>query len=337
MTAQRGDLVEDGTRGEVELRPAEQARGHEQRRGRRCGNRSRPSPRAATCRRRARARSRSPPPPRRPRRRTRPPGRAPSRRGRPRARSARRAGRRSRRPRRRARSPAPRRRRRASGRGRRRGRGRRPRRSAPRRRRDHTAAPTPTGRAPPVPGVARPPRHRHPGGRWASAAPSRPARSGPERAGPAWPTCTESARRAPRRRPAPARAVPVPDLCSGPRGARRAWTGTTRGRGPGPRPCRGSAPPRSRRSSRPGRWPAPPGHRSTPGRRGARRRPSRARDEVVARRDVHPPDLLDLVRPNVADVRLAHGGIIRSRVPTTAYGASRRADCGKSNENTLTR
>src|SRR5262249_50733905 len=42
-----------------------------------------------------------------------------------------------------------------------------------------------------------------------------------------------------------------------------------------------------------------------------RSRPTSAHHEVVARGDVHPPDLLEVVRPDLADVRLAHGGIIQ--------------------------
>src|SRR5262249_8346705 len=42
-----------------------------------------------------------------------------------------------------------------------------------------------------------------------------------------------------------------------------------------------------------------------------RRGSTSAHHEVVARGDVHPPDLLELVRPDVADVRLTHGRIIQ--------------------------
>src|SRR5213593_3906996 len=44
-----------------------------------------------------------------------------------------------------------------------------------------------------------------------------------------------------------------------------------------------------------------------------RRRPTSAHHEVVARGDVHPPHLLELIWPDVADVRLAHGRIIQLR------------------------
>jgi hypothetical protein len=41
-----------------------------------------------------------------------------------------------------------------------------------------------------------------------------------------------------------------------------------------------------------------------------RRRPASADQEVVARGDVHPPDLLEVVRSDLADMRLAHVRII---------------------------
>src|SRR6185503_2269325 len=45
-----------------------------------------------------------------------------------------------------------------------------------------------------------------------------------------------------------------------------------------------------------------------------RHRPASARREIVARGDVHPPDLLEIVRADLADVWLAHGVTSSQRV-----------------------